>query len=162
MAQLQRLASSEPERAEQALNCLWGNIPGLYDELALAAVDQEMLSVEEGATLLAVDVAEVEGRLVEYRTREKSFESVVIHDEMRKAACLAEGRILVWEIVLEHRKLGSLEELKAAFPGLTQFEIVSALKYAESHEDEIEGCISDYEQFRARRKAEYPFLGPRS
>jgi len=157
VAQLQRLVNCEPERAEQALNCLWGNIPGLYDDLAVAAVDQEMLSVEEGAKLLAVDEAEIETRLIEYRQRVKTFESMVVHDEMRKAACLAEGRVPVWEIVLEYRKLGSLEELKASFPGLTKSDLLSALRYAEMNPEEIENAIADYELLRTRRKAEYPF-----
>jgi uncharacterized protein (DUF433 family) len=152
------MAAFDPKRVEQGLNNLWNSTPGLFEDLAIAAVDQEMLSVDEVSKLLLVDEREVETRLFEYRQRAKNFDALVIHDEMRKAACLVEGGVMVWEVVLEYRKLGSsLEELKSAFPSLSERDLACALRYAESHADEIEGCISDYELIRAKRKAEYPF-----
>lgn len=156
LAQLQRMANGEPERVEQVLNTLWSNYPGLFEELAIAAIDQEMLTVDEGTKLLSFNEAEIEARLLEYRQRSKNYETAVIHDELRKAACLEQG-IPVWEVVLEFRKLGSVDMLKASFPSLTEGDLTSALKYAETHSEEIEHCISDYELIRARRKAEYPF-----
>ncbi len=157
LAQLQRMANCEPEKVEGLLNTLWSSHPGLFDELAIAAIDQEMLTVDEGSKLLSLNESEIEERLLEYRQRSKNYETVVIHDEMRKAACLSQGGIPVWEVVLEYRKLGSVDMLKAAFPSLTEGDLTSALKYAETHSEEIEHCISDYELIRARRKAEYPF-----
>ena len=157
LKQLQRLAKSDPERVESLLNIIWNQTPGLYTELAVSAIDQEMLSVEEGAERLELTEHQVETQLREFRQRQTTIEAAVVHDDLRKAACLEDHGIAVWEIIREYRKLGSVESLKAAFPGLSEGELAGALRYAQMHPDEIEAMISDYENVLARRRAEYPF-----
>ncbi|HEY3781146.1 MAG TPA: hypothetical protein VGL56_08700 [Fimbriimonadaceae bacterium] len=155
--QLQRLANTDPDRVEALLNILWNQSPGLYSELAVSAIDQEMLSVEEGADRLSLTEHQVETELVDFRQKMTTVEAVVVHDDMRKAACIADGGVAVWEIIREYRKLGSVESLKASFPSLSEGELAGALRYAQSHPDEIESMISDFENVLARRRAEYPF-----
>jgi uncharacterized protein (DUF433 family) len=157
LKQLQRLAKTDPDRVEALLNILWNQTPGLFSELAVSAVDQEMLSVEEGADRLSVTEHQVETELGDFRQKMSNVEVIVVHDDMRKAACLSQGGIAVWEVIREYRKLGSVESLKASFPGLSEGDLAGALRYAQSHPDEIESMISDYENVLARRRAEYPF-----
>ena len=157
LQQLQRLAALDPERVELVLNTIWNQYPGLYTELAVSAVDQEMLSVQEGAERLDVDESQVEKDLLDYRMCARSIETAVVHDQLRKVACLAQGGVPVWEVIREYRKLGSVQSLTASFPSLSAGELAAAIRYCEAHHDEIESLISDYENVLARRRAEYPF-----
>lgn len=156
LPQLQRLARLDPQRVEMMLNTLWNQYPGLYTELAISAVDQELLSVEDCATRLGVGEEQIEQDLLDFRLCAGSIESAVVQDR-RNIACLAQGGIAVWEVIREFRKFGSVESLRSAFPGLSESELAAALRYAEGHPDEIEALISDYENVLARRRAEYPF-----
>src|SRR5579871_2154310 len=99
LKQLQRLAKTDPDRVEALLNILWNQTPGLYSELAVSAIDQEMLSVEEGADRLSLTEHQVETELVDFRQKLSTVEAIVVHDDMRKAAILAEGGIAVWEVI---------------------------------------------------------------
>lgn len=158
LAQLQRLERLDPERTERVLNTLWEAHPELFEDLSVAAVDQEMLTVGRCADLLGIEPAEVEARLVEYRQRTQAGGCRIILDEERgNVARLAEARIPVWEIVREYRKLGSVELLREAFPFLTPTELVAAMRYAEANPAEIEAQIRQFESLIERRRTEYPF-----
>ena len=67
--QLERLAQQDPDRAESALNTLWAMCPGLLEELAISAVDQEELSIADCAGLLGIAREDVERRLAGFRSR---------------------------------------------------------------------------------------------
>jgi uncharacterized protein (DUF433 family) len=155
--QLQRLAALDPERAESILNTLWNSYPGLMDDLAIAAVDQEQLSVDRCAQQLGVAPDEVEARLVAFRQRHVRLEKSTVVDESTPVAKLVEGGVAVWEVVRAYRRLGSVERLVEAFPSLSTNELAAALTYAERHPAEIEQQISKYEEAVQKRRAEYPF-----
>ena len=116
MPQLQRLAKLAPQRVESLFNTLWIQYPGLYEALAIAAVDQEMLSVEACADLLQVPTWVVEEKLIQDRRSTVSIESAVVHDDSHKnVARLANGQVGVWEVVREYRTMGSVEQLRGLF-----------------------------------------------
>lgn len=154
--QLQRLAAIDPERAEGMLNTLWQQYPGLYEEMAIMAVDQEALTVAQTAELLSIPTAEVDAKLVAWRRREVGSERLVVAGPVAK---LEETGVPVWEIVRELRKLGSVERLESRFPTLNRGQIAAALRYAQNHPQEIEDQIGRYEEARERQRAEYPFAG---
>ncbi|MGV3615480.1 MAG: DUF433 domain-containing protein [Fimbriimonas sp.] len=155
LAQLQRMAALDPERVETVLNTLWKSYPGLFEELAVSAVDQRDLSVDACADRIDVDAAEVERQLFAFRNTSVRPDRLVVHDGT--VARLSEGQVAVWEVVREYRKLGSVERLAASFPSLTHRELAAALKYAEAHPDEVEAQIERYETALGKRRAEYPF-----
>lgn len=157
--QLQRLAKHDPERLELILNTLWNQFPGLLEELAVAAVDNESLGLEDCARLMGTTHEEAEQRLRDHRKCELRPENAVVHDQNKQIAKLAMGNVAVWEVVREYRKLGSVESLREAFPALSEAELAAAMKYAEAHPAEIENLISDYERVLSRRRQEYPFAG---
>jgi uncharacterized protein (DUF433 family) len=157
LTQLQRLASVDAERVESILNTVWQQYPGLMGDLAIAAVDQEHLSVDRCAELLDETPERVEERLIKFRQRHVRAEKAVIVDEGHVVAKLAEGGIAVWEIVRAYRRLGSVERLVEAFPALSTTELAAALTYAEKNPAEIEQQISKYEAAVQKRRAEYPF-----
>jgi uncharacterized protein (DUF433 family) len=156
--QLQRLTQLQPERAETILNTLWAACPTLLGELAISAVDQETLSVDACADLLAISTHEVEQRLIAFRKYSITIERAVVEEGCRHGARLAEGQVAVWEVVREYRKLGSVEALKESFPGLSEGELAAAFIYAEQHPSEVEEKILAYENMLARKKSEYPFM----
>lgn len=155
--QLERLASADPDRAETILNTVWRSFPGLLGELAIGAVDQEELTVQACAELLDMSEEDVEQRLHAYRRRSQRFDYAVVHDRDTHIARLADGKIAVWEIIREFRKLGSVDRLRQAFPGVSEADLASAFRYAEAHAKEIEQLIEDYESRLAKMRAEYPF-----
>lgn len=156
LEQLQRLSQLDPERAETILNTLWRMFPGLLEEVAISAVDQETLSVGECAALLSIDPMEVEERLIAFRCHIRHVNRCVVID--RDVARLAEGQVAVWEVVREYRKLGSVVRLKESFPALSEGELAAALVYARDHPQEIEQKINEFESIAIRRRAEYPFM----
>ena len=161
IAMLGRMELADPERLETYMNTLWEQFPQLYESLAIAAVDQEELSVPHCAELLNTTTEEIEEKLRCYRIADRFHQHtiskavVVMNDEA--PARLAEGQISVWEVVREYRKLGSVERLTSSFPGLKPIEIAAAMKYAEQHPEEIESQIDRYESMLARHHAEYPY-----
>ncbi len=155
LQQLQRMASLDPERVETVLNTLWNSYPGLFEELAVSAVDHEALTLDECAERIGTDSAEVGRQLFAFRTTCVREDRLVVLDGT--VARLSEGQVAVWEVVREYRKLGSVERLAAAFPSLTQRELAAALKYAEANPEEIEAQITRYEEAVGKRRAEYPF-----
>lgn len=158
LPQIQRLAKLDPERVETLLNTLWHQYPGLIDELAIAAVDSEDLTVDDCSELLGISPFEVEVRLLAFRRAAVPVNSAVVHDNSAKhIARLANGQVAVWEIVREYRKLGSVERLRDSFPRVSEGELAAALRYAQEHADEIEALIQEYEDVLARKRAVYPF-----
>lgn len=157
LRQLERLAYSDPDRGETVMNTLWRSFPGLYSELAISAVDQEMLSIEDCGELLTIPEAEVEERLMAFRGRKAQFDQAVVLAPGSRVAKLADGRVAVWEVIREYRRLGSVESLRGAFPSITESDLVTAIRYAEANPAEIEALINEYEEVLAKRRAEYPF-----
>jgi len=158
---ISRLSKIDQERVETILNTIWNSYPGLFESLAIAAVDKEELTIDAFSKLLSVSHEEVEAKLVEFRTahgfRQESTSRAVVDVEVNAVAKLDSSAIAVWEVVREFRKLGSLERLCDAFPGIPNFDIASALKYAEQHPTEIEAQIDRYENLLTRRRTDYPF-----
>jgi uncharacterized protein (DUF433 family) len=157
LGQLQRLSALDPERVESILNTLWNSYPGLMADLAVAAVDQEQLSVDRCAELLHTSSEDIEARLVCFRQRNVRAERLAIVEDERSEATLAVGGIKVWEVVRAYRRLGSVERLVEAFPAIPTTELAAALTYADKNSAEIEAQISKYEEVLKKRRAEYPF-----
>lgn len=157
VAQLQRLANIDLERAESVLNTVWSQYPGLYEQLALSALDQKQLSVEQCAKLIGVDEAACVERLQSLRSTLENRESAGVVIEPGQAAKVAAGSVAVWEIVREYRKIGSVERLVESFPSLSTAELVAGLNYARQHPEEIEEMIAKYEEALERRRNAYPF-----
>ena len=158
LSQLHRLSELDIERTETVLNTLWNQFPGLFEDVAVMAVDQGALAVDKAAELCGASVAEIEARLQVLRRQESLLERMVTLDDANVAR-LEDGKVAVWEIVRELRKLGSVERLESAFPSLQRTEIAAALKYAQIHPVEIEEQIRKYEEAMSRRRAVYPSLG---
>lgn len=157
LTQLRKLASLDQERAETVLNTVWSSYPGLFEQVALSAVDQNELSIERCAELLDMDKDEIVYRLAQFRRAAVHLSSVAIVHEDGKDAKIASGNVSVWEVVREYRKIGSVDRLVEAFPSLSTSELAAALKYAAQHPEEIEEQIGRYEETLARRRNEYPF-----
>lgn len=157
-SQLERLAKLDPERAEAVLNTLWAVCPGLLEEMAISAVDQETLSVAACAELLGLESEEVDQRLVAFRKHTLNLERAVVRSGCTNGAKLAGGQVAVWEIIREFRKLGSVDRLRESFPSLSEAELSSAFLYADDHKSEIEEKIVAYENMLARKRSEYPFM----
>jgi uncharacterized protein (DUF433 family) len=154
---LQRLSTHDLEQTESILNTLWAQYPGLYDQMALSALDQRRLSVEDCAKRLGLAEEECVERLKLYRQSVPSEAPVDVIQEPGQATRVASGTVAVWEIVREFRKIGSLEALVESFPSLTTGELAAAIAYARQHPDEIEDMINRYEEALARRRNAYPF-----
>jgi len=155
--ELRRLATLDPERAERAMNAVWEADPELYEHLAVMAVDQDLLSMNEGARLLGVDQAALVEHLAHLRRQERGSERMIVMEG--GAARLEESHLAVWEIVREFRRIGSVEGLEDSFPALSRAEIATALKYAQAHPQEIENEIHRYEAAIHRKLAVYEALG---
>lgn len=153
LRQLALLAERDLDRAEHALNTLWSSVPGLYEHLTLGAAAAGDLSYEAAATLLGKP-EEVVRALAANTIAVQLYRPV--HDA-KNIARVAEGQLSVWEIVRVYRKLGSVESLVSAFPGVDKSELAAALRYAEENPAEIEALIAEYESVVARRRTEYPF-----
>lgn len=157
LGQLNRLAGIDPERLETILNTLWNSYPGLYAELAILAVDQEQLSVDECAQRLNITSDEVVQKLIQFR-RAAPLDLALVPD--RNGHCvarIADFGIAVWEVVREFRKLGSVERLKESFPAVPEGQLAAAMRYAQENPDEIDVQIRAYEDMASKLRAEYPF-----
>lgn len=158
LSQLNRLATLDPERVENILNTLWKSYPNLYSELAILAVDQEQLSVEECASRLEIDDECVIEKLIQFR-RAAPLDLAVVHDACgaKSVARIADYGIAVWEVVREYRKLGSVERLKDSFPAVPEGQLAAAMRYAQENPEEIDGQIREYETMMGKLRAEYPY-----
>jgi uncharacterized protein (DUF433 family) len=158
LKQLVRLAQTAPNRVAEALNLVWEANPELFQNLAIAAVDQEQLSVADCAIALHTSVEDVEARLLAFRqssTGNSNGHAVVCGDAALMR--LPESGVAVWEIVRVFRQRGSWDQLCEAFSSVSHAELSFALEFAEKHLSEIDRAIDHYETMLQRRKAEYPF-----
>lgn len=154
LRQLERLAATDIDRTEHALNTLWNAVPGLLERLTIGAAANGDIDVDTAAAVLEWDAVDVQ-RAINLRA-ERPTHAVVLQDA-RSVAKVSQGQVTVWEIVREFRKVGSVERLEGAFPGIEKFELASALRYAEQNPQEIQLAIDAFEAVLARRRAEYPF-----
>jgi uncharacterized protein (DUF433 family)/predicted HTH domain antitoxin len=164
LKQLVRLSQHTPHRAQEVLNLIWSSQPNLYSELAIAAVDQEQLSVDRCAEILQLSVIEVEALLVSYRqsSHQPTLETptpvtqAVVHGEGALAR-LPESGVAVWEVVRKYRQAGSWQALLEAFPSVNVNELSMALEYANEHRQEVNSAIEHYEAMLEKRKSLYPY-----
>jgi len=156
--QLQRLALLDPERVEALLNHLYELEPTLLQELAISAVDQDELSVEQCACLTGLEDDQVRQQLRSMQSKEIRQEAVVYVDEDRHLARMVKGGVAVWEIVRIYRQRRSADAVLDAFPSLGMNELIAALAYADVNSVEIDGQIERYEAVRQRKLAEYPLV----
>lgn len=155
--QLQRLAKQDPERIERILNQVWAEHPGLFEELAIAAVDQEMLPVEQCADLLKTTPEAILERRASMRRAALRVDCAIEFDEATKMARITDSKIAVWEVVRQFRITNSIEAVVEALPSLTEAQVAAAVKYADEHPREIDSLIHAYEVVRGKRKEAYPF-----
>lgn len=155
LEQLQLLLRTCPDRVERALTKLWEADPDLHRDLAVGAVDHGRISPEDGAACLGVEAGELERLLDEYRRNQRESTGVV---EKRGGTAFISGtQVAVWEVVRAYRRFGNLDLVLEGFPILSPAAVQAALRYAESHHEEVETAIAGYEQRVARRRNEYPF-----
>ena len=157
LCQLNRLAGLDPERVETILNTIWKSYTGLYAELAILAVDQEQLSVDECAERLSLSSDDVVQRLIHFRRAAPLDLAVVPDGAGQCVARIPDFGIAVWEIVREFRKLGSVERLKDSFPAVPEGQLAAAMRYAQENPEEIDGQIRAYEDMAGKLRSEYPF-----
>lgn len=157
LTQLRRLAALDGERTETVLNTVWNSYPGLFEQVALSAVDQGELTPERCAELLETTAEDVIFKLAQFRKIVARHSNSAIVQQSGKDAKIAGGNVSVWEVVREFRKIGSVERLVEAFPSLSTSELAAALKYASDNPEEVEEQISRYEETLERRRSQYPF-----
>jgi len=156
--QIQRLAHTNPDQFRELVQTLQSHAPDVYETLAIMAVEHGELTPSECAVCLCTDERAVDFRLEVYRKdAAESEDTVLIQSDAGGVARLAASQVTVWEVVREYRKAGSVENLKSAFPGLSESELRAALFYAGRNPDEIGAKIREYEEFIQRTKTAYPF-----
>ena len=77
----------------------------------------------------------------------------VVTKDSQGVAHIAGSPVAVWEIVRVFRRVSSVENLKAAYIGLSERELRTALAYAGKYPDEIGQQIELYEDSRRAREA---------
>lgn len=151
LSQLARMAKFDVVRLQSLLNELWRKHPTLFEELAISAVEQGELSVQQAAERLGASEHEVEYRVDLDREAHWTLgQSQIV--ESSRGATIEDAHVCVWEIVREYRRLGSVERLATSFPGLTTGQLAAALSYAREHPQEIENAIQDYETARSKTR----------
>lgn len=158
LQQFNRLAQHHPDRMAPYLRTLFESHPELLSHLAVGAIDQEQVSLDDATRVTGKSADELEQQLIEYRNSVVA-QGDLIERELHGIACVAGKPIAVWEIVRQHRKHSSIDQLTVDFPVLTRSEISAALRFAASHGQEMDDLIQAYEQRQERRRAEYPFSG---
>ena len=149
ISQVQRMAKTRPERLTAILSQLKVCHPEAYEELLLTALEHGDVSLEQCATKLNLDLAEMVMKQESFRLLlSESLESPVISRDAQGTARVKGTMIAVWEIVRRFRKTASVSELREAFPSLTELELRSALAYAGRNPDEVQGQISAYEEVK--------------
>ena len=134
------LGQLNPGRLEELLQALWNRYPFLYEELAIRAVGDGTLSVEDASGQLHLTKDEIEGKL-------EHFQNTGDHriDMIGGVARLVSSQVAVWEVYRDFEKSGNLDHLMTHFPGIPISELKAALRYSESHMDEIRTSINRYE-----------------
>lgn len=138
--QLQRIGQRTPERLEELLTAMWNRYPNLLEELAIMAIDEGQISLEDGAKMLELSISEVEERL-------EHFHNTGDHriDLVDGVAKLVNSGIAVWEVAREFRETQDVEALAALYPSLPMSEIKAAIRYAEAHPEEVNAMIEKFE-----------------
>jgi uncharacterized protein (DUF433 family) len=155
IAQLERLAQTDPSALEDALNAVYTARPDIVEFVVIGGVDQEEISVKEASQLLQKSEDAIEALLCAHRRRTLKQQCVVICEGA--IARIADGGIPIWEIVRTYRQVGSLERLSEVFAGISAPVLQAALAYAEVNRDEIDDQIGRYEEMLERKRAEYPY-----
>jgi uncharacterized protein (DUF433 family) len=153
VAELRRMAKTQPERYSGVELALKSFAPGLYEELILAAYDAGDLNEVQAAEFLGIDPAALSLRMELFHHANLEREPHLVEVDEQGIARLAHTRVAVWEVVREHRRLGGMDALKMNYTGLTEGELRAALAYAERHTDLIEASITRYEELQGRKTA---------
>ena len=144
--QLRRVGQRTPERLDELLTALWNRYPNLLEELAIMAADEGQVSLQEVAELLSIGREEAESKLAHYHST--GDHRIEIIDGVAK---LVSCRVAVWEVEREYRKGSSVSALAAMYPSLPMSEIKAALRYADTHPEEINSMIEKFELIGAGR-----------
>ena len=112
----------------------------------IMAADEGQVSLQEVAELLSIGREEAESKLAHYHST--GDHRIEIIDGVAK---LVSCRIAVWEVEREYRKGSSVSALAAMYPSLPMSEIKAALRYADTHPDEINAMIEKFELIGAGR-----------
>jgi uncharacterized protein (DUF433 family) len=140
LKELELLGQLNPGRLEELLQALWNRYPFLYEELAIRAVGDGTLSLEDAASQLHLSTEALQEKL-------EHFQNTGDHriDMIGGAARLVSSQVAVWEVYRDFEKSGSLDHLMTHFPGIPISELKAALRYAEANPDEIRASIELYE-----------------
>lgn len=153
VAELRRMAKTQPERYSGVELALKSFAPGLYEELILAAYDAGDLSEVQAAEFLGIEASALSLRMELFHHANLEREPHLVEMDDQGIARLAHTRVAVWEVVREHRRLGGMDALKMNYSGLTEGELRAALAYAERHAEVIEASITRYEELQGRKTA---------
>ena len=140
LKELELLGQLNPGRLEELLQALWNRYPFLYEELAIRAVGDGTLSLEAASIQLNLIPEELQHKL-------EHFQNTGDHriDMIGGVARLVSSQVAVWEVYRDFERSGNLDHLMSNFPGIPISELKAALRYAESHSDEIRASIDRYE-----------------
>lgn len=138
--QLARLGETNPQRLEELLQALWNRYPFLYEELAIAAVDRGTLSRDDATSKLGLSKDMLEQKLEHYH--DTGDHRIAVKGGVAR---LVSSQVAVWEVYRDFERSGNLDHLMSTFPGIPISELKAALRYAESHMEEIRQLIERYE-----------------
>lgn len=156
--QLERLAVERPDRLAEVIAHLLEHVLGLESELTAMAVEEELLSADEGAGHLGISVEDMESavhQIKEVLMRETAHARIA--RDANGVARIVDEHVAVWEVVREYRRLGAVEAVSQVMPMLSEVDIRLALTYAGRNPDEIGVLIQNYEAHQERARAAYPF-----
>ena len=140
LRELELLGQLNPGRLEELLQSLWNRYPFLYEELAIRAVGDGTLSLEEASSQLKLSPEVLQEKL-------EHFQNTGDHriDMIGGVARLVSSQVAVWEVYRNFERSGNLDHLMTNFPGIPISELKAALRYAEAHPEEIRLLIDRYE-----------------
>jgi uncharacterized protein (DUF433 family) len=140
LKELELLGQLNPGRLEELLQALWNRYPFLYEELAIRAVGDGTLSLEDAAAQLHLSSEALQEKL-------EHFQNTGDHriDMIGGVARLVSSQVAVWEVYRDFEKSGSLDQLMTYIPGIPISELKAALRYAEANMGEIRTSIEQYE-----------------
>lgn len=143
------MARQQPDRLKALLAPMKTQMPGLYEELLLSAVEHGDLDQDSAAEALGVTLEGLHDRLELYRLRVSVADvDGIVSLDVQGVARLRGTIIPVWEIVRAFRKVGSVTELALLFPSIPESSLRAALQYCGRHPDEIAAQIQNYESRR--------------
>ena len=93
--QLKRLSEADRDRVETMVNTLLKQFPGLYEELAISALDAGLLSQHECAEKLGLTELQTESELRGYRQSKIGIVAASIECGTSPAK-VADGQVSVW------------------------------------------------------------------